>query len=56
MTNKHATGFSLKNISEMHQYLKIRGGFLRVDGTPQLTFRHHGTDGKILNEDIQHEE
>jgi alkaline phosphatase D len=59
-TNKHASGFSLKNRSDMHQYLKIRGGFLRVDvdrvdGKPQLTFRHHGTDGEILNEDIQHE-
>lgn len=57
-TNKHATGFSEKNRSEMHQYLKIKGGFLRVDvdrvdGKPQVTFRHHGVDGKILNEDIQ---
>lgn len=59
-TDKHASGFSLKNRSEMHQYLKICGGFLRVDvdrvdGIPQLTFRHHGTDGSVLNEDIQHE-
>ena len=57
-TNKHATGFSEKNRSEMHQYLKIKGGFLRVDvdrvdGKPQVTFRHHGVDGGILNEDIQ---
>lgn len=59
-TNKHATGFSEKNRSEMHQYLKIRGGFLRVDvdrvdGKPQVAFRHHGVDGKVLNEDLQYE-
>ncbi|MDB4438323.1 alkaline phosphatase D family protein [bacterium] len=58
-TNKHATGFSQKNRSGMHQYLNIRGGFLRVDvdrvdGKPQVTFRHHGVDGKVLNEDIQY--
>ena len=59
-TDKHARGFSLKNRSDMHQYLKIKGGFLRVDveridGKPCATFRHHGVDGKILNEDIQSE-
>ena len=48
----------MKNRSEMHQYLKIKGGFLRVDvdrvdGKPHVTFRHHGVDGEILNEDIQ---
>lgn len=42
----------------MHQYLKIKGGFLRVDvdrvnGKPQVTFQHYGVDGGILNEDIQ---
>lgn len=59
-TNKHASGFSLKNRSEMHRYLNIRGGFLRVDvdrvgGEPQLTFRHHGTDGTVLNKETNQE-
>lgn len=57
-TDKHASGFSEKNRSDMHQYLNVIGGFLRVEidpggKNPRAIFRHHGTDGKILNEDIQ---
>ena len=55
-TDKHAGGFSEKNRSDMHKYLKIRGGFLsvtaeRIDGKPTATFRHHAVDGSVANED-----
>ena len=56
-TDKHAGGFSKKNKSSMHRYLKIKGGFLsvtveRVNQTPTITFRHYGIDGSIYNEDV----
>lgn len=56
-TDKHAGGFSEKNKSPMHRYLKIKGGFLsvtveRVNDKPTITFRHHGVDGSIYNEDV----
>lgn len=56
-TDKHAGGFSEKHRSSMHRYLKIKGGFLsvtveRIDGEPTITFRHHGVDGRIYNEDV----
>jgi alkaline phosphatase D len=54
-TNAHAGGFSERNRSPMHRYLKIKGGFLsvvvdRVDGAPKIVFRHHSVDGSIYNE------
>lgn len=54
---KHAGGFSEKKRSSMHRYLKVVGGFLSVkierhEGKPVATFRHHGVDGSMLNEDI----
>ena len=57
-SDKHASGFSEKNRSEMHQYLKIKGGFLSVTvdregGEPRAVFRHHGVDGTVYNEDIR---
>ncbi|PHS15276.1 MAG: alkaline phosphatase [Blastopirellula sp.] len=57
-SDKHASGFSERNRSDMHQYLKIKGGFLsvsieRVNGTPKATFRHYSTSGKVYNEDVQ---
>jgi alkaline phosphatase D len=41
---------------EYHRFLKVKGGFLsasveRIDGKPTLTFRHHGVDGQVRNED-----
>jgi alkaline phosphatase D len=56
-TNKHASGFSEKNRSDMHRYLNIVGGFLRVEirqdqGNPVAIFRHHSVTGKVLNEDV----
>lgn len=56
-TNKHAGGFRKSDQSEMHRYLNIKGGFLRVEvtrdekGNPQAIFRHHDVNGNILNED-----
>jgi len=55
-TDEHAGGFSEANRSDMHQYLKVKGGFLSVEvsrnrGQPGIVFRHHGVEGKIYNED-----
>lgn len=56
-TNKHASGWSNKNRSPMHQYLNVVGGFLAVTvesgERPVAIFRHYSTKGKILNEDRQ---
>jgi alkaline phosphatase D len=57
-TNKHAGGFSEKNRSDMHKYLNVVGGFLRVEvkreqDKPVAIFRHHGVNGELLNEDIR---
>lgn len=56
-SDKHAGGFSEKNRSPMHKYLKVKGGFLSVtvereNGEPKITFRHHGVDGSVYNEDV----
>ena len=58
-SDKHAGGWSQKNVSSMHEYLNVKGGFLRVvvsrvKGKPQVAFHHHSVDGKIYNEDIKH--
>lgn len=55
-TDAHAGGFSERNRSEAHRYLKVCGGFLEValeyDGDePRLAFRHRGVDGQVLNAD-----
>jgi len=55
-SNQHAEGFSLSMRQPVHRYLRIKGGFLavtveRVDGTPTITFRHYGTDGKVYHEE-----
>ncbi len=56
-SNEHAGGWRQEdNRPDYHQYLNVTGGFLsatveRVEGTPTLIFRHHGVDGKVLNED-----
>jgi alkaline phosphatase D len=57
-TNKHASGFSEKNRSDMHRYLNVVGGFLRVEvkrekDKPVVIFRHHSVAGKVLNEDVR---
>ena len=55
-TNKHSGGFSMKQRTEQHDFLRIRGGFLHVSvqpaaGSPSLTIRHVGTDGETYHED-----
>jgi len=60
-TNVHAGGFSESNRSDMHKYLKIKGGFLsatvsRESGKPTLTFRHHSVTGAVYNEVIETEQ
>ena len=57
-TDRHAGGFSEKNRSEAHRYLKVCGGFLSVrleyrEGEPALAFRHHAVDGSVNNEDVR---
>jgi alkaline phosphatase D len=56
-SNAHAGGYSEKNRSSMHRYLKVKGGFLsiniqRVADKPMAIFRHYGVNGKVLNEDV----
>ncbi len=55
-SDRHASGFKEKNRSEMHKYLKIKGGFLSVtidreNGKPFALFRHHDTRGGVYNEE-----
>lgn len=57
-SDKHAGGWSQKNVSPMHKYLNVKGGFLsvvvkRVKGKPQIAFQHHSVEGEIYNEDIK---
>jgi len=56
-SDAHAGGFSEKNRSPMHKYLKVKGGFLsvdveRVNGHARAMLTHHGVDGTIYNRDI----
>ena len=51
-TDRHAGGWSLGFIEEYHRYLNVIGGFLsvtaeRVDGKPNLIFRHHDVEGRL---------
>jgi alkaline phosphatase D len=57
-SDKHAGGWSQKNVTPMHQYLKVKGGFLRVElfyekDKPALKFQHYGVQGTVYNEEIQ---
>lgn len=57
-SNKHAGGWKNEYRSPMHKYLKVQGGFLRVeasrkDGAPQLSFRHYDVHGNIANEEVR---
>jgi alkaline phosphatase D len=57
-SDQHAGGWSNKDYrKEIHQYLNVTGGFLsgaveRKNGKPTLTFRFHGSQGKVLREFI----
>jgi alkaline phosphatase D len=55
-SDKHAGGWKNDMLRPEHKYLNVIGGFLamtieRQDETPVLIARHHGVDGKVLNED-----
>jgi alkaline phosphatase D len=55
-SDAHAGGFNESLRTEMHRYLRIKGGFLlvtveRTGGKPAITFRHYGTDGTVYHED-----
>ncbi|MCL5282964.1 MAG: alkaline phosphatase D family protein [Planctomycetes bacterium] len=55
-SDAHAGGFNESLRTDMHRYLRIKGGFLlvtveRTEGKPAITFRHYGTDGTIYHED-----
>ncbi|MBT8038230.1 MAG: alkaline phosphatase D family protein [Verrucomicrobiae bacterium] len=57
-SNQHAGGWSQKNVSKMHQYLNVKGGFLNVEisrenGVPHARFKHCGVDGQVYHEDVQ---
>lgn len=56
-TDAHAGGFSQRKQSPMHEYLKIRGGYLTVavkrhQGIPSITLTHRGVDGSTYHEDV----
>jgi alkaline phosphatase D len=56
VSDEHAGGWKNDMLRPEHKYLNVIGGFLaitveRQDGSPVLIARHHGVDGKILNED-----
>ncbi len=56
-TNKHAGGFSEKNRSDAHRFLRVAGGFLSAsleyrDDAPRLVMRHHDVAGGIVHEDV----
>jgi alkaline phosphatase D len=55
-SDKHAGGWKNDMVFPEHIYLNVIGGFLAVTierhgGVPTLIARHHGVDGRILNED-----
>ncbi len=56
-SNKHSGGFRVRDRSEMHDYLKICGGFLHVSVQVEkqpasLVLRHYDPRGKLNHEDI----
>ena len=55
-SDAHAGGFSEKNRSSMHRYLKVKGGFLSVliqrrADKPVAVVRHYGVDGSVRNKE-----
>jgi len=57
-SDKHAGGWKQENVSPMHRYLNVKGGFLRVvvsrvKGQAQAAFQHYGVDGQLYHEDIK---
>ncbi len=57
-SDQHAGGWSQDNVSDMHQYLNVKGGFLKVEISreneqPQAAFKHYGVNGQVYHEEIQ---
>ena len=56
-TDKHAGGWSDDKLDpKMHQFLRVKGGFLSVavthaGGSPKLHFRHHSVTGKVVHQE-----
>lgn len=53
-SDEHASGYSEEFYGEMHRFLRIQGGFLRVDvdsAQQAIHFRHHAVDGAVVNEE-----
>ncbi|NNE92818.1 MAG: alkaline phosphatase [Verrucomicrobiales bacterium] len=57
-SDKHAGGWNQKNfMPEIHKFLRVKGGYLtvttaRIDGKPQIAFRHFSETGDLENEKI----
>lgn len=52
----HAGGWKQEDVRPQHRFLRVQGGFLsgtvkRVGGEPQLVFRHHDVNGKVVHEE-----
>ncbi len=55
-SDSHAEGFSMKNRTPEHLFLRIKGGFLSVNvdragDQPRISFRHHDVLGKVVHEE-----
>lgn len=55
-SDSHAEGFSMKNRTPEHLFLRIKGGFLSVDvnrteDQPRISFRHHDVNGSVVHEE-----
>ena len=53
-SDKHAAGYSEELRKDMHSFLRVKGGFLRVelDSTNKiLQFYHHAVDGSVVYEE-----
>lgn len=55
-SDSHAEGFSMKNRSPQHRFLRIKGGFLsvnvdRAEDKPRISFRHHDVLGNVVHEE-----
>ena len=53
-SDKHADGYKEELVPEMHKFLKVKGGFLRVmvkSNSRRLIFKHHAVDGTIRYEE-----
>lgn len=56
-SDAHAGGYSMQQKNDMHEYLKIKGGYFTVEvarneNVPSITLTHHGVDGSAYHEDV----